>query len=366
MGFLNIFKGKKKNLVRVELDKADPDAINKILMYENAELKQWKAKKIQEDALARERKKDINEEENVKISLQEQGKDLRAQNNASVFSMKSFWGLYFGIPSYLKKFGMTKNGWQKWRRNLSYYSFNRSSKLDKFGDITFGGNGLVYFMNDSAEIVHGGRDMKDVIQSLPGLGNDIIKSQIVLWMDEDGAPIENIMEYEANDLLPTDDGKLRFSKVRKRPVYEIIQRLGEENQDVRSQLEEAEMLITEQQDTIDKLRSESRINEKTAETSRAELQHQEEKVIGIDRVFRSTTRDLVQARNLYVIQEDALDKLESEIETMRKKAEREGVKLADERAFDQINRIRGTLINEMPDNFSQKIIPKSISQPEEE
>lgn len=337
MGFLDIFKPKK--IVRVELDKASPQAINKSLSYENAELKAKLAKFEQQQSQRREAEKDQQEEENVKVVLNEQKKELQLQSQGKILSMKAFWGRYFRD--------------KKFRTKLGFYSFDRSTRLADFGDIGIAEDGDIAILDKDGNMIMRMPEFKQIFQSVSALGNDMGTGKLPIWLDKEGGYIENIMEYEAPELIPTQDGKLRFAKARKRPVYQIIQQLGDEIGEYRSQLSEAEMLITEQQNKIDRLESEGKISEKMAETSRAELQHQEEKVIGIDRVFRQTQRDLVQSRNLYVIQEDALDKLEREIEVMRTKAEREGIKLADEKAFEQINRIRGTIVNEMPDPVQQ-------------
>jgi len=60
-------------------------------------------------------------------------------------------------------------------------------------------------------------------------------------------------------------------------------------------------------------------------------------------------------KNIGGIQEDNIQKLENEIEIMRTKAERNGVKLSDEKALELIQSIRSTVVNELPDFQPQQV-----------
>lgn len=320
-------------------------SLTKALSYENSELKAKLAKFEQAEAIRREKEKDVNEEENVKVVLHQQKQELKAESQGKFFSMKTFWGRYFRD--------------KKFRDKLAFYSFDRSTKLAKFGDWGFMDDGDIAILNADGQLMLRFSNAKDMFQSTGALGNDIADGKIPLNLDKEGAYIENIMEYEVPELIPTENGKLRFAKARKKPVYEIIQDLGNQLGQSRSDLAEAEATIIELQNQLDQYESQSEVNNAMAETARAELKRNEEEVVGINRTFRQTQRDLIQSRNLYVIQEDAITKLESELEKMRDEAERQGVKLSDDKAFEQLERIRGTMVNELPDYPQQKVVATS-------
>jgi len=178
-------------------------------------------------------------------------------------------------------------------------------------------------------------------------------------MDKEGSYIENIMIYEAPELIQTGD-KLKFAKARKKPVYEIIQQLNDTIGHYASELEEAEGLNIALQNKIDKLTSENRVSDEMAETSRAELSHNEQRLTGIDKAFRTVQRDVFNLQNINAIGEDNIEKLESEIAEMREKAERQGVKLSDEKALELIQNIRATVVNELPD-FQPQQTPQATS-----
>lgn len=334
--------------MRVDLDPntVKQSHVTRALSYENAELKAKLAKFEQKEAERREKIKDQEEEDSVKVVLNQQKNELKLKSQGQVFSLKAFWGRYFRE--------------KKFREKLGFYSFDRSTRLAPFGDIGIADDGDFVLLDTKGNMLLRMERLKDLFQSVGALGNDISTGKIPLNMDKDGGYIENIMEYEVPELIPTNDGKLRFAKARKKPVYEIIQDLGNQLGQARSDLAESEAVIIELQNKIDAYESSNHVNETMAETSRAELKHNEERLIGIDRTFRQTTRDLVQARNLYVIQEDNLDKLEKELGKMRDEAEREGVKLSDDKALELIQRIRGTIVNELPD--SPQNITKSLAK----
>ena len=111
----------------------------------------------------------------------------------------------------------------------------------------------------------------------------------------------------------------------------------------------------ELQNKIDRITSENKVNEAMSETSRAELSHNEERLTGIDRAFRTVQRDMFNLQNIGSIQEDNIEKLENEIREMRGKAEREGIKLADEKALEIIQNIRATVVSELPDFQPQQV-----------
>lgn len=338
----NLFRIKKEVRVPLDPESVKQNTLIKALSYENAELKGDNAKKDKFIAEFREREKDKEEEENVKVILDEEKKELMLKSQGKVFSLKYFFARYFRD--------------KKFRDRLAYYSFDRSNIIAPFGDLAFSDDGDFVILDNKGNMILRMASLKDIFQSVGGLGYDIGSGKIPINLDSDGGYIENIMTYEAPELIATGN-KLKFAKARKRPVYEIIQGLNNQIGELQQDLAESEMHNTQLQNKVDSLEANLKVNEDMSETSRAELTENEERLVGIDRVFRRTQRDQLRLLNITTIQEDSLNKVESEIIKMREEAERQGVKLSDEKAIETIMRIRSTLANELPDFEVQQVIP---------
>jgi len=338
-----IILGNPKKVVHVQID---PNSVEdnhqvKAIAYENAELKADNAKYKSLIGKMRERDQDKNEEENVKAVLNKQRNEIKLESQGQVFSLKKFYAKYFRD--------------KKFRDKLGIYSFDRKTKLAGYGDIGICEDGdFALFDNDSNMILKMAR-LKDLFQSVGALGNDMARGMIPVNMDGEGGYIENIMVAEMPELIPNNEGKLWFAKARKKPVYEIIQGLNNQLGEISAELEESEAMNIALQDKIDRLSSENKVSMEMSETSRAELSFNENRLTGIDRSYRHLQRDLFNNQNMSSIQEDNIQKLENEVEIMRNKAERNGVKLSDERSLELINNLRATLVNELPDFSPQQV-----------
>lgn len=348
MGFTdalkNFFLGNPKKIVHVPLN---PDSVTdntqvRAMSFENAEIKGENARLKNIIAQLKERETDKNEESNVKAELNEQRNELKLKSQGKFISQKKFWARYFRDT--------------KFREKLGIYTFDRSTRLAGFGDLCWSEDGDQAIFDDKGNLVLKMGNLKDMIQSVGALGNDLARGMIPVNLDKEGGYIENIMIYEAPELIQTGD-KLQFAKARKRPVYEIIKQLNEQISDLHGDLQEAEALNIELQNKIDKLTSQSKINQEMSETSRAELSHHDQMLTGIDRSFRMVQRDMLNYQNISAIQEDNIAKLESEVTEMREKAERQGVKLSDEKALELIQNIRSTVVNELPDTQERSQTP---------
>lgn len=341
--------GNPKKMVHIPIN---PDSVQdnpqiKALAYENAELKGKNAQLEGYIAKTKDRDKDKNEEENVKAVLDNQRKEMRLKSQGQVLSLRKFFG----------KFLRDK----KFREKLGIYSFDRSTRLSSFGDIGIAENGDFALFDTEGNLILKMSRLKDLFQSVGALGNDMARGMIPVNMDKEFGYIENVMVWEAPELIETGD-KLRFAKARKKPVYEIIQQLNNQIGGYASELEESEAMNIALQEKIDKLTSINKVNESMSETSRAELSHNEDRLVGIDRAFRTVQRDVMSVQNMNANHEDNINRLEREITLMRDKAEREGVKLSDEKALELIQNVRATVSNELPD-FQPQATPQTPPQP---
>jgi hypothetical protein len=336
MGLFDFLK--KKKIVKVELD---PTSIRdntqvKALAYENAELKAENVKKEKVISDLKQKEEDKKEEDNIKVYLDEQKKELMSRSQGKVLFLRNFY------ERLLKD--------TKFKEKLGYYTFDRKTRLASFGDFGFSEDGSFVLVDNNKNVLLKMKNLNDLFQSVSALGNDMARGIIPVNLDEEGSYIENVMAWEAPELIDTGN-KLRFAKARKKPVYEIIKRLNNIISDLQSDLAEEEALNINLQKKIDTLMANKDLNQQIAETSRAELSNIEKSASGIDKSFRMLQRDLAKYQNLGVVLEDNLAQMERELSSMRSKAEREGVKLNDEKALEIIQQIRGTMVNEMPDNI---------------
>lgn len=345
MKLINAFKPKKK--VHIEID---PESVRKhhlvqALANENATLKGKNAKLLSELGELRESKKDIKEEDEVRIELNEQKKQLE----------KKHYPKYLSLMSLCKRIIYNK----KLKENLYFYNFDGSEKLAKFGDFGLSGDGKFVLLDDKKRVITYGKNLNDVFWSVGGLEVDIKANKIPLCLDKDGGFVENPMVWEASELIPTKDGKFRYSKARKKPFYEYIKELMSEISKKQEHIEELELTLINMQRDLDDLRIGERIAEDSAETSRSELGQTEKSFGAIHKIFRGTERELSQLRDTNVILEDNLQKLENQVETLRGEAEKEGTKLSFDKALETIQNIKRELVRDEP---SVKIVEVPTKQ----
>jgi len=340
----------KKKVVHIDLDSESVRTHNTIraLANENAELKTEKAKLLSELGKLRKSKKDKEEEEEVKFALNEQKNELEKKSYPKFFSLKSFFKKILTNKEFAKKVG--------------FYSWNGETKLGKFGDIGLGFDGRIYLLDDKKNIIIHGETLHDIFRRIPALHNDLKAGMIPINLDEELGYMENIEVWEAPEIIPTLDGKFKYAKARKRPLYEYLAELRAKISEQQETIEELEMTITKLQEENDELKIAQRVAEDSAETVRAELSQAEKNVSAIERIFRATERELSQLRDANMILEDNLEKLEKQVETLRKEAEREGVKLSFDKALETIENIKRNLVKDMPEKEVQ-IIEKPTGTP---
>jgi len=341
MGFLDTIKSLisgEKEIKQIEIpvtpESMRSEHFNKGLLFENTDLKSRIGKLENELATYRERDEDIEEEETVKEDLQEQVREMKEEASPILFSFKKFYYKYFNDP--------------RFRESLAWYSFDRKTRLAGFGDFLVSEDGSWVLTDDKKRVMLSGSELKDLIQSPPSLGVDVSVGRIPLNMKSNGEWIENLMHYEAPEIIRVGS-KVKFARARKKPVYDIIGGLNETIGDLQNDLAEAEQINIDLQNENDQLKSQMDLYEKTSETARAELSQTEERIVGIDKVFRGIQKDMLNMQNLNAIKEENLKAVNGEIMEWRAKAEREGTKISDEKAQELYETVRASVIANIPD-----------------
>lgn len=342
---------KKTEQRRIELD---PESlkqhhINEALAIENGDLKGRIAKYEAMISAYRQSQKDVNEEENVKKYLTEERQRIISENNEEYLSLFAFFNKV--------------NSNKKFRNELVFTTFNRKSKLGQFGDIGITTKGRLVLVDSKGNLILKGGNPKDLFFEVAGLMNDVSKGMIPLAMDEEGTPIENIMTWEMPELIETGtEGKLRFAKARRRPVYEIIKDLDEKISKLTLDLEESEGLNQKYLQENRFLKSENRLGESLVETTYAEQSYDTRKVTMLDRASKKLQEELLTVRQMNVSLEEGAESDGEIMEELREKAERRSSKLPDEIALEKIQDIRKTFSKEEERKEYLQVLAKEQSQ----
>lgn len=338
----DLFSKKQVRHVDVQLDpqSVQDNHVIKALALENTSLKAEKAKYEEKFSQINQEKQLQNDEETIKQNLHEQKQTLAAEKDLRIIPLKKLYSRLFRDA--------------KFRKRMGIYTFDRSTKLADFGDIGFLENGNIALLDTNGDIVFQSRTLNDMIQSVGALGNDMARGMIPVNLDKDWGYIENIMIYEAPELIQTGD-KLKFAKAKKRPVFEIIQGLNDQIAQGNAELEESEALNQELQQTIDKQNAIIKLLQNSTNVSKAELNAVQNRIQNVDQSFREVQKDLLIKENMGEIQSDTINNLENELKNVRAKALREGSTLPDERAIDLFTNIKAAIASDMPDVQTQVV-----------
>lgn len=333
------FLGFRKTIKHIEIDPEfiRKDHLVKALAVENANLKGELAKYISAEGRRRESEKDYEEEAEVRIELNEKKKELE----------RKVYPKYISLTKFFRKLITNK----QLRKELGFYSFDSSEKLAKFGDLGLASNGEIVLLDDSGKVILAGKEVKDVFWNIAGFESDFLAGRIPLCLDKDGGYIENPMVWEASELIPMGNGKFKYSKAKKKPLYEYLKQLMEENAEKQAVIMELETSLKQFQKKIDDLTIAQRVSEDQSQTSQAELSKVEKDGSAMSRVFRTITKELTQVRDLNISYEDNLDRLERELKKMSEKAEGTETQVSFEKALELIQNIKRGLSREEANNI---------------
>jgi len=341
-GIKNLVK-KKPKIVSYELDQESVKENNIIknqanqLAESQGELARYKTDE--------EFDTDEDEEERIKLHLNQEKKELNKKDKNSFFSLKTFFYRYFNDKNFRKK--------------LCYTTFDRGHNISKFGDVGFLGN---YFavVGDNGNLLTYGRELKDLFQSIPGLGNDVDSFKIPLNLDSEMIPIENIMVWEIPSIIREGDG-FKYSKARRKPIYKLLQEKEAIIQESNKELEEAEETLDKLQDESDSAKRENSLNKKRIDIQNKQMSKLRKEMGNREKEFVNMEVQITKLQQIYTtIQQDNI-RLNKELEKMRKIAEREDTKLNFDKALTLIRNIRNDLANV---NAPEQITKVSSNEPQ--
>lgn len=268
-------------------------------------------------------------EEHIKQILNEKQDEIQKVKTTKYFSLGNWYKEYLKNPS-----------------EISVTDFDRGTKIDKFKDFGLTEDGIFVVVGENG-VVHGRERFKEVFQSIRGLGNDLNSGILPLWIDREGNWIENLLEFELPEANIVGD-KIVYHKVRKKPLYEIVEGKNREISSLAGDLRDQEELNSNLQIEIDNLKRALRVRENSYESMQVQMSKNENASTNIDRAFNDLLKRLEREKNKVIILEEEVEKLESQLKKMVTEAERQGIKLSDEKALELIQNIRRELVRDEP------------------
>ena len=323
-----IFVPKDKTVKHISIDPESVKEHNMIraLANENAELKGRLAKYIADEGETRLREEDIAEEEDVKLELNKQKKELQKKVYPKYFSLKSF-------------FWKLKN--KQFKEKLGFYDFKREKRLAKFGDIGFSSDGDIVLLNDKNQVLLKMKDLHDIFQSVGGLGNDVDTFKIPINLDKDLVHVENFELWKAPQIIPKNDGTFEYTKAKKEPFYKYLSELNDTISDLSFELEEKEKTIAGIEVEKGRLERDLSSLQKKVQVLEKDISKQEIETQAKDDKFRDIEKQVANLTNIKIVTEEELDLIKEKLERLQDKAMKEGITLQFDDVVKRIERIQG-------------------------
>lgn len=343
---INFFK--KKEVKHIEVD---PDSIKKhnIIRAQQNKIAKLQAEinKIQiKEANEKKREEDKEKDIEVRKALDKQKKQIASKNIPKYFSLK-------------KLFNKIRRD-RRFRKSLSYYSFDGAKELASFEDMGFTEDGSFVLIGDGGEIILRAERPNNLFWSVAGLNTDVMSGKILIPVTKEGGYVENIMVWDPAKVIPIPGGRFKYSEAGKKPLYKLLADHQRKISILQGEIEQKDETLVELQTQNNTLKRDLRVLGKLNEASNKNLSEVESEGTEMAKSFRRLVRELAKSRDANTVIEANLDKLDRELEAMRSEAEREGVKLSDAKAIEQIKQIRRELIRDEPEN--PKVIERIIEK----
>lgn len=344
---LKAFSGKKETQIILDPESVKSKHINQALLQENAKLKGEKAKLESKIGILRQKDEDKHEDENSRIELNEQKKEIKKQQYPEYFSFRYF-------------FDQLQNN-KTFRNKIAFYDWNRGTRLAKFGDFGISTDGDFVILDSRKRVLMKAGDLGTIFQSYAGLVNDVPTGKIPINVTKDGEFVENPMVFEAPEFTPTDKGKYQWAIAKKKPFYEYLTELREQITEQHEDIERLELTNTHQKKELDEMKVAQRISQNDAETSRANLSIVEKETNVIVKAFRNVSSQYSKVLDTNQINEEKMEKLENEFQKMKDEAEGENTRKSLDKAIELVQRVRREIIENMPPEKIAEVPPKSPS-----
>ena len=304
MSFLNIFKRKKKVILKFDSSDFTDAEQKQQLLNALAFMKGEEAKRISEEGKKREKESEKKDEEEKIKFLNEQAEMLK--KDVSPLSL-------FKILKYQKN---KKNK----KKKIYFTSFNSEKELGEVEDFVIMPDGAFGCVSDK-KVIWASKDLNHVFYWVAGLNNFAKNRIIPLSVNSEGKYQPNIVSEEVSRLVKTSDGKFKITKFDKKPLYEELADKEEDISELFQELESSENTITEQQKEIHEKNRESMLHKNRADKIQSELSMALNKVAEIEMASGQIIRQNMTLMNLKEINENLINVMEKVVEKWSGKIE---------------------------------------------
>lgn len=342
---------KKGKEVRGTLDMNSIDNSKKISSQREMIVElQGKLARIQtEQGKNRIREEDLQEEEDVKLELNEQKQELQKKHYPKFVSLKLLFNKMYRDS--------------KFRNKLGIYTFDKSQKLDTFSDLGIASDGSFCLLNQKGEVVIKNKDLNKIFFNMAGLSNELTDGKIVIPFDAKGSHTPNILVEGMRDIVPDSDGRLKYTEINRKPLYKLMEEYRNEISENQDKIEEFELTNNKLMKENTSLKIAQRVALDNAETSHKDISVMEKDVSAVNKIFRQTSKELATVRDAHHLAEDQIDKLENQLKKAMDEAEKEGVKTSYSKALETVQNIKRELVRDEPTKEVQIIEKRVPLQP---
>ena len=336
-----IFIGDKPEIKHIEVDpeSVKQNALINAQQHQIAELQGTLIKYKMDETSARETEKDVAEEQIIKEQLRDQELAIRKVSAGKGFSMKTFFGAYFGL-----KESEIQNPKSKLAKVLKYVTFDRGSDIAPFDDIVFSGNNICLTSKKNKMVVLRGERLQEIFESTNALARDVASGMIPINLDKEGGYVENLMVWKPAEVVNGEQG-IEYKSARKEPLYKYLQQKEEQISELRDELEHEQLANVDMQSKIDDLQLAIKLSSKSSEIANNEKSKMIAKVSEVEKALGRMEQDLARLQTVSVMDNDNIIKLQNQADNLKKEAERSGSTPAFMEAIENIERIASVLTN---------------------
>lgn len=199
--------------------------------------------------------------------------------------------------------------------------------------------GNLVLIGEGNEILMSNSEIDKIFYNLGSFESDLQAGRIPLCVTPQGKYQENIMMWKPAQLVPIK-GKFQYSHASKKYLYDYLSELNEQLGQMQGELEQRDLSLIELKNKNNELQVALNTYKSSAEIANRDMSLAQKEMSEVSNSFRTISNELAKQRDTNVIYSDNLDKLETQLDKMRKEAEREGVKLAWDDAISKIDELK--------------------------
>jgi len=315
---------------------------------EIASLRAQVGKSHAEKRQQQESEEDEEKEREVNKHLKEQEKDLDSQELGKVIFLGDFYTKYFGLSE--SNLIWSKRKISKWGESVRFLDRNRENK-HKFGDFGFTTKGLFVVADRDKNIIGKFPLPQGLFYKYSSLVNDFIDKRIVLGTDKDGNYAPEIDDIEIPVPVFNDETQeYEISEQLRANARDLIIQKDTENRLQSQKIEQLEIIVTDQKETIKNLKLTKNLYEKKADNAKSDLSMALDKVIEVQKKDYKKSGRIVHLSESGSMKEERIESIENvnkelldKVENHEGKTKKELAKAEFKDAVDFVEKIPGKI-----------------------